>query len=96
MYVCARVFEGSVEKEVYLTIKVIIYIVSILYTKKRQKEENSINLLIFEKIDLRWSTIIKKSNKQKTVFSMLENAYKLIVIFLQSCKFSGYFSYNNK
>jgi len=35
MCVCARVFEGSVEKEVYLTIKVITYIVSILCTKKR-------------------------------------------------------------
>ena len=44
------VCKGLVEKGIYLTIKIIIDITSVLCAKEEQKEENGVGLSIFEQL----------------------------------------------
>jgi len=47
----SRFCEGSVEKEIYLTIEITIDVTSVFCAEKRWEEENSARLSIFEQLN---------------------------------------------
>ena len=72
-----KIYEGSVEKEIYSTIKITTKITSILYTEKEWEKENSIRLLIFEQLGDQEqlsiatdSDLIDKIGKKKVLMKM--------------------------
>ena len=94
-----KIYEESVEKEIYSTIEITTKITNILYAEKEWEKENSVRLLILEQLGDQEqlsiatdSNLIDKIGKNKVLIKMdLKQGYNNIRISVRNVKIRLYF-----
>ena len=94
-----KIYEESVEKEIYSTIEITTKITNILYAEKEWEKENSVRLLILEQLGDQEqlsiatdSNLIDKIGKNKVLIKMdLKQGYNNIRISVRNAKIRLYF-----